>query len=212
MVERRASNELLTADVAQVAPHFLGALLTSDACGERVVVRVVEVEAYGGEDDPASHAYRGTTKRNASMFGPPGTCYVYFTYGMHWCLNVAVGPGGTAGAVLLRAGEVVEGRDRAGARRTGASGRRPVERDLARGPARLAQALGVAADLDGSQLLDARNVLRLTMPAQPVAAFETGPRVGVAHAADRPWRFMLPDEPTVSAYRGHPGTRRDRRQ
>jgi DNA-3-methyladenine glycosylase len=212
VVERAASTELLKGDAAQVAPHFLGALVASDARGERVAVRVVEVEAYGGSDDPASHAFRGRTERNSSMFGPPGTCYVYFTYGMHWCLNVAVGPAGTAGAVLLRAGEVVEGRDRAGVRRTGASGRRPAERDLARGPARLTQALGVAAGFDGSQLLDRRNVLRLTLPEQPVAAFETGPRVGVAQAVDRPWRFWLPDEPTVSAYRGHSGTRQHRRQ
>lgn len=198
-----------TVDV--VAPAFLGSVVTSVIDSQVVAVRVVEVEAYGGAGgDPASHAHRGRTARNASMFAAPGTAYVYFTYGMHWCLNVSVEPQGHAAAVLLRAGEVVQGASVAAARRTGPSRRVPAPRDLARGPARLCQALGVDGSFDGVDLTDAASPLRIALPATAPPSYEVGPRVGVRQAADRPWRFWLPDEPTVSAYRG--GTRADRRQ
>lgn len=180
---------LLGGPVLDVAPRLLGAVLRH---GE-VAVRVSEVECYDGADDPGSHAYRGRTARNAVMFGPPGRLYVYFTYGMHHCCNVVVGPVGRASAVLLRAGEVVDGLEVARSRR-GRSG----DRDLARGPARLCQALGLTLDHDGADL----TVPPLTLtPGEPVAAYERGPRVGLRGAPDRPWRYWIRGEPTVSGYR-----------
>jgi DNA-3-methyladenine glycosylase len=159
-----------------------------------VAVRLTEVEAYDGPRDPGSHAYRGRTPRNAVMFGPPGHLYVYFTYGMHFCCNVVCGPEGTPSAVLLRAGEVVDGLDHARERRLTAR----AERDLARGPANLCQALGIGAAENGHEL--SRPPLTLS-PAGAPTVVRTGPRVGLRLAADRPWRFWLPDEPSVSTYR-----------
>ena len=191
--------EVLAGRVTAVAPYLLGAVLACDVEDRPVAVRLVEVEAYSGlGDDPGSHAHRGRTRRNASMFGRPGLAYVYFTYGLHWCLNVGCAPEGTASGVLLRAATVVDGLDTARERRGGS-----VDRDLCRGPARLARTLGVDGTLDGTDLLDAGSRLRLlgAPPAHP-AAFASGPRVGVPGAgAPTPWRFWLPDEPAVSAYR-----------
>ncbi len=159
-----------------------------------VACRLTEVEAYDGSNDPGSHAFRGTTPRNAVMFGPAGHLYVYFTYGMHWCANVVCGPEGRASAVLLRAGEIVEGVETARDRRPAAR----ADRDLARGPARLCQALAIGRDHNGHDL----SVPPLTLvPGESRGAVRTGPRVGLREAADRPWRFYLDDEPTVSAYR-----------
>jgi len=180
---------LLGRPVLEVAPRLLGAVLRH---GD-VAVRLTEVEAYDGADDPGSHAYRGRTTRNAVMFGPPGHLYVYFTYGMHHCCNVVTGQVGTASAVLLRAGEVVAGVDLARARRGGAP-----DRDLARGPARLCQALGLTREHDGAAL--SGPVLEL-VPGAPATEYETGPRVGLRGAPDHPWRFWLPGERSVSAYR-----------
>lgn len=167
-----------------------------------VTVRLTEVEAYAGTaGDPASHAYRRRTARNGSMFGPPGTLYVYFSYGMHWCVNITCGPVGVAAAVLLRAGEIVEGLEIARA------GRTVVDRDLARGPARLARALGLDRAADGTSLLDGQGPLTLATPAVDStrrAVVQAGPRVGVSTAADWPWRFWLAGDPTVSAYRRSP--------
>jgi DNA-3-methyladenine glycosylase len=172
-----------------------------------VTIRLTEVEAYSGEGaDPASHAHRGRTKRNEVMFGPPGYAYVYFTYGMHWCLNVVTGPAGTASAVLLRAGAVVAGADVARARR----GPAVPDRDLARGPARLVAALGVDGSAYGTPVLDGTGPIRLAPPPSPVrpGRIRSGPRVGVTGAHDLPWRFWLDGEPTVSGYRRHtPRTR-----
>lgn len=195
-------SHLLSGPAPVVAPGLLGAVVTADGAGGRVGARVVEVEAYGAGDDPASHAYRGRTSRNSAMFAAAGTAYVYFTYGLHFCLNVVVGPEGEGSAVLLRAGEVTEGVELARARRAAASGRLPDDRDLARGPARLTQALGVTTAHDGLDLLAADGPLRLRLPSRPVARYSSGPRVGISRAAERPWRFWLPDEPAVSAYRG----------
>ena len=193
--------EVLAGPVLVAAPRLLGCTLSD---GE-VVVRLTEVEAYAGERDPGSHAYRGRTPRTAVMFGPPGHAYVYFTYGMHWCINVVCGPAGEASAVLLRGGEVVTGRDIATARRRGAAAR-----DLARGPARLAQALGITGALNGVSLLD-DGPLRLTSGEPvPAASIGRGPRVGVAAGATRPWRFWIAGEPTVSAYRRAVARRRSR--
>ncbi|MCX6431300.1 MAG: DNA-3-methyladenine glycosylase [Actinobacteria bacterium] len=190
----------LTAHARDVAPLLLGSLLTSRVGGIPVTVRITEVEAYGGVgQDPGSHAFRRETPRNATMFGPPGRAYVYFTYGMHWCMNLVTGPSGTAGAVLLRAGQVVAGVDVARERRPSARS----DRDLARGPARLTSALGVTGECDGLNLFGTRSLLRLAL-AEPVEVEHIGvtARTGVGGAgAATPWRFYLSGEPTVSPYR-----------
>ncbi|RQX00249.1 DNA-3-methyladenine glycosylase [Micromonospora globispora] len=189
--------DLLAGPVVPAARGLLGCRLTANG----VTVRITEVEAYAGTaGDPASHAHRGRTPRNAVMFGPSGHAYVYFTYGMHWCMNVVTGPDGEASAVLLRAGEVVEGLDVARARRPAV--RRDV--DLARGPARLCAAIGIDRSVYGADLL-AEGPVRLRPAVVPVppAAIEAGPRVGVTGAHDVPWRFWIAGDPMVSAYRRH---------
>ncbi len=181
-----------------MAPRLLGSVLRH---GD-VAVRLTEVEAYAGPDDPGSHAYRGRTRRNAVMFGPAGHLYCYFTYGMHVCANVVVGDEGDPGAVLVRAGEVVAGIEVARTRRPGSS-----DRDLARGPARLCRALGIGLEHDGVDL--STGEVRLE-PGEQVADVSTGPRVGLRQAPDRPWRFWVTGDPTVSAYRpAAPLRRRD---
>lgn len=180
--------EVLTGPVLEVAPRLLGAVLRHDG----VAVRITEVEAYDGANDPGSHAHRGRTRRNDVMFGPAGHLYVYFTYGMHHCCNVVCGPEGTASAVLLRAGEVVDGVEVARSRR----GSSP-DRDLARGPARLCSALGLDLAANGLDLT--AGALLLGDPVDP-DSISTGPRVGLRLAPDRPWRFWISDEPTVSRY------------
>lgn len=191
----------LAGPALSVAPRLLGAGLTSTVDGLPVRVRITEVEAYEGGFDPASHAFRGPTRRNAVMYGEPGHLYCYFVYGMHWCANVVCGQAGTAAAVLLRAAEIVAGEQHARARtRTGM----PAAK-LASGPARLARSLGMTGALTGLDLLAADSAIQLTELAPP-AEFRSGPRVGVAAAAEHPWRFWLPDDPTVSAYR--PGGRK----
>jgi DNA-3-methyladenine glycosylase len=158
-------------------------------------VRISEVEAYGGfQRDPASHAFRGQTPRNAVMFGPPGHFYVYFTYGMHWCLNVVTGAPATA--VLFRAGEVTEGIETARNRRPKA--RR--DQDLARGPANLAAALGVDGSLNGLAFDSAQLSLTLSEPLA-AAAISTGPRVGITVGVEEPWRFWVTGDNTVSAFK-----------
>jgi len=178
----------------EVAPRLLGGVLRHG----QVAVRLTEVEAYDGANDPASHAARGRTARNQVMFGPPGHLYVYFTYGMHWAANVVCRSEGSASGVLLRAGEVVDGVELARARR----GRSSV-RDLARGPGRLTQALGIDAEHKGRYLFGGGD-LTLTPALEPLAAIGQGPRVGVSVAADRPWRFWIAGDPFVSTYRRSP--------
>lgn len=176
-------------DPLEVAPRLLGAVLTHGG----VSVRLTEVEAYAGADDPGSHAHRGRTARNAPMFGSPGRLYVYFVYGMHHCANLVTGPVGEPGAVLLRAGEVVDGLHLARQRRPGSS-----DRDLARGPARLCTALAVDLDDNGVRP-------DLAAPVgdadDRLVQISSGPRVGLRLAADRPWRFWITGDPTVSTYR-----------
>jgi DNA-3-methyladenine glycosylase len=180
-------HELLAQQAPLAAPALLGSVIRD---GD-VAVRIVEVEAYGGPDDPASHAFRGPGQKNAVMFGPPGHAYVYLSYGMHWCLNVVCHPEGSGGGILLRAGEVIEGREVALARRGG-------HRDLARGPGRLGQALAVTMADSGADLGAGRLRLELTRTSAPVAS---GPRVGVSRAADVAWRFWIEGDPYVSPYR-----------
>jgi DNA-3-methyladenine glycosylase len=186
----------------EVAPSLLGCVLTRTTAEGVVSVRLTEVEAYAGPRDPASHAYRGPTKRNEVMFGPPGHAYVYFTYGMHFCVNLVCLGEGTAAAVLLRAGEIVEGRELAVARRP-----RSSPRDLARGPARLCEALAIDRELSGTDVCDPASPLRVSAGA-PAPSFSTGPRTGVSSAKDVPWRFWIDGDPSVSAYRLHTPRRR----
>jgi DNA-3-methyladenine glycosylase len=200
---------LLARDVLDVAPRLLGAVIRHHSSAGTVAVRLSEVEAYDGSGlDPGSHAFRGPTPRTEVMFGPPGHLYVYFTYGMHWCANIVCGPTGEASAVLLRAGEVVDGHEVAARRRPGIR-----ERDWARGPARLARTLALGGEHSGVDLLSAPG-LSLLVPEQPVPAalLRTGPRVGVSgpggDGAAYPWRFWIDGEASVSAYR--PGVVRRR--
>jgi DNA-3-methyladenine glycosylase len=187
-----------------VAPALLGLVLEHETADGLVAVMLTEVEAYAGSIDPASHSFRGMTGRNAVMFGPPGHAYVYFTYGMHFCANVVCSPPGVATGILLRAGRVLVGEELARRRRGFDSAREP--RDLARGPARLCQAMAINRSQDGEDLLDPSGGLRLReaanheRPAQP-PQIEAGPRVGVSQAADIPWRFWVAQDPTVSPYR-----------
>jgi DNA-3-methyladenine glycosylase len=181
-------------DVVVQAKSLLGRTLT----GHGVSIRITEVEAYGGNKDPASHAYT-RTPRSEIMYGPPWRLYVYRSYGMHFCANVVTGPTEHGAAVLIRAGEVVAGIDAARARRNTSS-----DHNLARGPGNLAQALGITlADL-GTELLDPTSAITLSPPAPTPQPIQAGPRVGVSKAADVPWRFWLAGEPSVSAYRRSP--------
>jgi DNA-3-methyladenine glycosylase len=199
--ERPLARAFFDRPVLEVAPDLLGRELRHDAPEGPVAIRITEVEAYAGPDDPGSHAFRGQTPRNAVMFGPGGFVYVYFTYGMHWCMNLVCGGRGDASAVLLRAGEVVLGDALARERRTTTAS----ARDLARGPARLTVALGVDKTYDGADATDPDSPLRVLPGAgrRPSRRrIRRGPRVGVAgDGAARPWRFWLDGEPTVSAYR-----------
>src|SRR5262249_3608291 len=156
---------------------------------------ITEVEAYLGAKDPASHSFRGRTARNAVMFGGPGHAYVYFTYGMHYCVNLTCQPPGTPEALLLRAGRVTEGAALAAARRSaGRPAARPLtERDLARGPARLCQALGIDRALDGADACDPASPLQIRGRAATVApdAISRGPRIGISQAVEEPWRYWI---------------------
>ena len=185
-------------DAVVVARDLLGRVVETVTDEGLVAIRLVETEAYAGEDDPASHAWRGPTPRTAVMFGPPGRLYVYFTYGMHWCANVVCGPEGRASAVLLRAGEVVDGVGLARARR------RPgiADRLLASGPANLAACLGLDGSWTGEPVTAPASAVRLRTGLQvPAADVVAGPRVGITRATDRPWRFVVAGNPYVSGPR-----------
>ncbi|WP_433469219.1 DNA-3-methyladenine glycosylase [Spirillospora sp. CA-128828] len=185
--------------VDEVAPALLGHVITHRTPEGEVAARLTEVEAYAGPLDPASHAYRGRTQRNAVMFGPPGYVYVYFTYGMHFCMNLVCGPDGTSMAVLLRAGEIIAGEEIARERRP-----RSTVRDLARGPARLCQALGVAREQNGLDVCTPGGAMTVRQgEAADPASIRNGPRTGVNGAKDVPWRFWIDGDPTVSQYRAH---------
>ena len=221
------SRETFARGSVEVAPALLGCVIEHETAEGLVAVALTEVEAYEGQADPASHAYRGETRRTAVMFGPPGYAYVYFTYGMHFCVNLVCLPEGTASAVLLRAGRVVAGAELATARRTAPG---PHGRDLARGPARLCQALGIAREQNGADVCAPDSPLRVRWPDPATAglagvpasgtgtgdravtagpgpaelagaAISCGPRVGVSAGGERPWRFWITGDPTVSVYR-----------
>lgn len=178
---------------------LLGWTLTRDAPEGTVSVVLTEVEAYLGAEDPASHAFRGETPRNRSMFSGPGHLYVYRSHGLHWCCNVVTGPPGEPGAVLLRAGLVTEGIPLARARR----GEGKPDAALARGPGCLAKALGITGDDDGVQLLTG-GALRLVPGSKRTPAVAGGPRIGISKATDRHWRYWVPGDPTVSRHRVKP--------
>jgi DNA-3-methyladenine glycosylase len=190
----------------QVAPELLGCVLEHQTAAGLVAVELTEVEAYAGASDPASHAYRGKTARNAVMFGPPGHAYVYFTYGMYFCVNLVCANNGSASAVLLRAGRIIEGEELARTRRTRGATVIPF-RDLARGPARLCLALDIDRSQDGADVAVPESPLRMCWPDASTTArsaqikVASGPRVGISRAADRPWRFWIEGDPTVSVYR-----------
>ncbi len=212
----------LFADPLTVAPQLLGSLVTANS----VTIRLTEVEAYCGESDPASHAFKGRTPRNNTMFLGPGHLYVYFTYGMHYCMNVVCWPDGRAGGCLIRAGEVVDGEEIARERRPGVV----RSRDLARGPANLTKVLGINRDADGSLLRVDGAVLasgahashlvdlmtRDDSPEESGFRVVTGPRVGVSGIGGDgvvyPWRYWIEGDPTVSAYKRGGGSRTRRGQ
>ncbi len=188
-----------------MAPTLLGCWVVTERPAGRVGLRLTEVEAYAGNGtDPAAHSHRGPTPRAAVMFGPPGRLYVYFSYGVHWCANVVVGAEGQGSAVLLRAGDVVVGEDLAASRRPTAR----TARDLARGPARLTQALAIGPDDKDADLLDPSSPVRLHR-GDPPADVSAGPRVGITVATELPWRFWETGAASVSAFR--PGGKPRRR-
>lgn len=195
MSGRRLGPAFFARPVEQVARDLLGRHLLRVVDGERLVLRLVETEAYAGETDAASHARGGPTARNRAMFGPPGVTYVYLIYGLHHCLNLVCGPAGEAAAVLLRAGEPLAGLERMAALRAG-----QPRRDWARGPGRLCAALALDRRHDGLVLPHPELWLEAGTPL-PDAAVARGPRVGVDYAgaaARWPWRFLEKGSPWVS--------------
>ncbi|MEV6138721.1 DNA-3-methyladenine glycosylase [Nocardia sp. NPDC051990] len=194
-------NDELAVEPPAAACRLLGSTLWSGPVG----VRIVEVEAYGGDPagpwpDPASHSGRGRTKRNAVMFGPAGVLYIYLSYGTHMCVNVTSGPDGTASAVLIRSGEVIAGLATARERRSAVR----TDADLARGPGNLGSALGITLSDYGTPLFDPASPIQLQLNgAIDPTEISSGPRVGVSSAADVPWRFWLAS-PAVSVYRRSP--------
>ena len=187
---RPVDREFYRRDSRAVAPDLLGKVVVA---GERRG-RIVEVEAYCGPEDPAAHSYRGPTARNATMFGPPGHLYVYFTYGMHWCCNPVCGDDDEGVAVLLRALEPLAGLEAMRAARGGVR-----DRDLCRGPARLCEALGITGTLNGADLVTGdRGVSIVDDGTPPPADLAVGPRIGITRGADSPWRWWVADSPWVS--------------
>ncbi|MEU9197529.1 DNA-3-methyladenine glycosylase [Streptomyces hundungensis] len=188
--------------VLEVAPDLLGRTLVRRTPEGPLELRLTEVEAYDGPNDPGSHAFQGRTPRNDVMFGPPGHAYVYFTYGMWHCLNLVCGPAGRASGVLLRAGEIVVGADLARSRRLSAR----HDKELAKGPARLATALDVGRPLNGVDACNGPEAPLSVLTGTPPHPDQvrSGPRTGVGgDGAPHPWRFWISDDPTVSPYRAH---------
>ncbi|NEC66244.1 DNA-3-methyladenine glycosylase [Streptomyces sp. SID9727] len=192
--------DLLAQPAEEVAPKLLGTVLTCTTPEGTVSITITETEAYSGAADPASHAYRGQTPRNAVMFGPAGHLYVYRSHGLHWCANIVTGTDGIASAVLIRAGRVIKGEDLASRRR----GERVESARLARGPGNFCQALGITAEHNGADLLTGTSVRLSEGESVRAALIQAGPRVGVSQAHDWLHRFYLAGDPTVSAYRLSP--------
>jgi DNA-3-methyladenine glycosylase len=182
-VSRSSIVDLLTGDAREVAPRLLGCRIRTRFDDVVTEVELTEVEAYAGDEDPASHAYRGMTRRNVAMFGPRGTLYVYRSYGIHWCMNVVVGEAGIAHAVLLRGGEITEGDDVA-------RDRRGRSDQLTNGPGKLCQALGVTGLHNGVDLRTGP-VFLLPGPGPGSRTIDRTRRIGISKATDRLWRFVV---------------------
>ena len=176
----------------EVAPELLNKVLVAP---DGRAGRIVEVEAYRGADDPGSHGFRGPTKRNATMFGPPGHLYVYFTYGMHWCANVVAETDGVAAAVLLRALTPLHGLEAMHAARGPAA---RTDRDLCSGPAKLTQALGIDGALDGANLVSGDHGMTILDDGRPPPTPAVTARIGLTNGADLPWRFYVDGTPDTS--------------
>lgn len=174
-------SELLAIDATDVAPMLLGWTIRTSVAGDRVALRLTEVEAYMGTDDPASHAYRGPTPRTTVMFGPPGHIYVYLSYGIHHCVNIVTGPEGVGQAVLLRGGTPIEGANVMAERRA-------RNDHLTDGPGKLGQALGLTTHHSG---LPIDGTVVGLEPATHAGTVTATPRIGITRATDRPWRFVL---------------------
>ena len=199
-----ATRDFFARDSLEVGPALLGAVLQRTDARGTVAIRLTEVEAYGGERDPGSHAYRGKTARTASLFGEPGHLYCYFTYGMHHAINLVSGQHGQAYGCLVRAGEVIVGSGLARERRLERPRTSPLrDWELARGPACVAQSLAASRQNDGDDLFGGE--WSIWLPDPPVILpHRTGPRVGLGGpggSAQFPWRYWLPGEPSVSAYK-----------
>ena len=197
----RLTHEFYSRNTLSVARELLGKHLVRILEGHRLSGRIVEVEAYIGEDDKACHASPGPTTRNAPMYGPPGHAYIYLIYGMHYCLNLVTEPAGFPAAVLIRASEPLEGLDVIQRRR----GNRAMMRDLARGPGRLCQALGIDFSFNNADLCAADASLWIEdAPALPDVQVSQSPRIGVRgdeRALSVPWRYFVSDSPWVSGSR-----------
>lgn len=207
------SLDFLNNRASVVAPLLLGWRLSRRSAEGIVTIEITETEAYEGEVDPASHAFRGLTDRTQAMFGPTGVLYIYRSYGNHWACNIVSHTPEGSGGVLLRAGKVVDGLELAHARRERVPRKQDVARkvplkdaQLARGPGNLAAALGLTNDHYGFSLTQENPEVSLEYPgaASSSSKIAAGPRVGVSEAADWPWRFWIAGEPSVSAYRRNP--------
>lgn len=174
--------DILNGPPEEAAPLLIGSFLVSTVDDETVRIRLTEVEAYKGSEDPASHAYRGETERNTSMFQAPGTLYVYRSYGIHWCANTAGGPPGIGWGILMRSGQIVDGESTVIRRR----GRYD---ELANGPGKLTQALGITGDHNGVDLFGTSSPIRLETGEVAGLVMAT-PRIGISKAIDVPWRFI----------------------
>ncbi len=195
MSRRRLSRDFYARGALEVAPDLLNKVLVAP---DGRAGRIVEVEAYRGADDPGSHGFRGPTKRNATMFGPPGHLYVYFTYGMHWCANVVVETEGVAAAVLLRALTPIQGLDAMYAARGPAA---RTERDLCSGPAKLTQALGIDGTLDGANLVTGDLGVTILDDGQlPPRVPVVTTRIGLTNGADLPWRYYVEGTADISRH------------
>jgi len=183
--------EWLSGDVVAVAKRLLGCVIVREIDGVRVVGRIVETEAYH-QTDAASHSYRGRTPRTDVMFGPAGHLYVYFTYGMHYCMNVVTGVAGEGSAVLIRAIEPLEG---LGVMRQNRHNRPDIE--LTNGPAKVCQAFAVDKTLNGHDLRQPPLLLVLQPPIDETTITQTT-RIGISQAVEMPWRFYIANNPFVS--------------
>jgi len=173
-------------ETVTVAQELLGKILVQEIDGQILSGRIIETEAYTGPGDPASHAFRGPTPRSRIMFGPPGIAYVYFCYGVHHLLNVVTEKDGTAGAVLLRGLEPLEGLDRMMKNRS-----RKTENGLLDGPGKLTQALEITLSLNGCNLTKGKELYIIEGETKPGERIITAPRVGIKDGTDKLWRFRL---------------------